>query len=265
METQLRSARGVTGTNVSERSRHAFEVSGRGSPSVVFETGLGAESSEWANVKNALQTCTFTYDRAGRGASATVNGIRDAHALVDELRALLNAAEVAPPHILVGHSLGGLLMRVFADRYPDDVAGLVLVDSMHEDQFDLIGPVFPPPTLSEPAQLASLRRFWTGGWKSLASTEEHLDLPAVIEQGRAVTSLGDLPLRVITAGTFLHPALASPEDAESLQLLWEMMQARLLCLSTLAQQRFVLDCSHFVQREDPGVIVEAVFDVMRAV
>jgi Predicted hydrolases or acyltransferases (alpha/beta hydrolase superfamily) len=250
-------------SNVAQTRGHAFEISGRGPVSVVFETGLGADSHEWANVKSAINTCTFTYDRAGRGASERASGVRDAHALVDELHQLLKATKVAPPHILVGHSLGGLLMRVFAHRYPEDVAGLVLVDSMHEDQFELIGAAFPAPTPSEPAQLASLRSFWTGGWRSLDSTEERLDLSAIIEQGRAVTDLGDLPMRVITAGTFIHPALASPDDGERLQLLWEILQARLLRLSTGAQQKFALDCSHFVQREAPSVIAEAVLDLVR--
>jgi pimeloyl-ACP methyl ester carboxylesterase len=241
----------------------AFACSGRGSPTVVLETGLGAESEEWTSVQNAVAgfARAFRYDRAGRGASDRAPLPRDAHAIVDELRGLLRKADVPGPYVLVGQSLGGLLMRVFAKRYRSEVVGLVLVDSMHEDQFDVFGPSFPPPTPSDPPTLAQIRAFWTGGWKSTDSTVERIDLVASIRQGREVTSLGELPLRIITAGSYLHMPLVPAAHREKLQELWEGLQVRFLRLSSRSTQTFARTSGHFVQRDDPRAVVEAIRDV----
>jgi len=117
--------------------RLALTCSGSGSPSVVLETGLGAESADWAAVQRGVEgfARVCRYDRAGRGASDPAPSPRTAADLADDLRYLLWAGGVPAPYVLVGHSLGGLLARVFAQRYAGEVAGIVLVDSMHERQF----------------------------------------------------------------------------------------------------------------------------------
>jgi len=231
----------------------AFACSGQGSPTVVLETGLGAESAEWETVERGVASfaCVFRYDRAGRGMSAPAPTPRDAHMIVDELHGLLRLAGLPGPYVLVGQSLGGLLMRVFAQRYRADVAGLVLVDSMHENQFDVFGPTFPPPTPSDPPALEGMRQFWTGGWKRPESTVERIDFVEAINQGREVVSLGDLPLHVITAGTFLHMPFVPPARREVLQGLWEGLQERFLRLSSRSTQTFVRTSGHLVQRDDP--------------
>jgi pimeloyl-ACP methyl ester carboxylesterase len=241
----------------------AFACSGQDAPTVVLETGLGAESAEWEAVERGVASFArvFRYDRAGRGMSAPAPVPRDAHMIVDELHALLRVAGFPGPYVLVGQSLGGLLMRVFAHRYRADVAGLVLVDSMHEDQFGVLAPAFPPPTPSDPPALAGIRQFWTGGWKSPDSTIERIDLAEAIRQGREVVSLGELPLRVITAGTYLHMPLVPQAQRDMLQELWEGLQARFLFLSSRSAQTFVRTSGHFVQRNDPQAIVEAIQDV----
>ena len=109
--------------------RIAFASRGQGSPTVVLETGLGAESGEWAAIVRGVQTFTRVcrYDRAGRGASDCASSPRSALDMVDDLHRLLRTAEVSGPYVLVGHSFGGLLMRLYAHRYGGDVVGLVLV------------------------------------------------------------------------------------------------------------------------------------------
>jgi len=260
-------ARGAKRTVSIEGRRQSFECYGTGSPSIVFETGLGAESDEWESVRRAVgsRAQTFVYDRAGRGESDKGTGIRDAHALVGELHQLLKVVGVEPPHILVGHSLGGLLMRVFAHRYPDEVAGLVLVDSMHEDQFDVIGAALPAPAASDTPEVIRLRGFWSEGWRRIGSTEERLDLPAIVQQGRDIASLGHLPMRVITAGTFSNSSVGTLADRERLQSLWEGLQGRFLNMSSRAEQSFVRKCGHFVQRQNPLIIIEKILDLHRGV
>jgi pimeloyl-ACP methyl ester carboxylesterase len=245
------------------QSELAFACSGRGSPTVVLETGLGAESAEWETVERGVASLAsvFRYDRAGRGMSAPGRTPRDAHMIVDELHGLLRLAGLPGPYVLVGQSLGGLLMRVFAQRYRTDVAGLVLVDSMHEDQFNVFGSNFPPPTPSDPPALEGMRQFWTGGWKRPESTVERIDFVEAINQGRGVVSLGDLPLHIITAGTFLHMPFVPPARRETLQGLWEGLQERFLRLSSRSTQTFVRTSGHFVQRDDPRAVVEAIQEV----
>jgi pimeloyl-ACP methyl ester carboxylesterase len=243
----------------------AYASFGPGSSTIVLETGLGAESAEWSIVAREVANFArvFHYDRAGRGTSTAAAKPRDALMMVDDLHELLHKADIPGPYLLVGHSFGGLLMRLFARKYRPEVAGLVLVDSMHEDQFDVMGAAFPPPEASDPPALAGIRQFWTGGWKRPDSTTERIDLVESIRQGREITSLDNLPLHVLTAGTFRTMPLVPDAHRDTLQGLWEGLQARFAPLSSRSKQTFVPASGHFIQRDDPHAIVEAIRDVRR--
>jgi len=103
---------------------------GRGGATVVFENGLGGPLENWGKVQPDVSRFarTVSYDRAGAGLSEDGPPPRDGRRIASELRSALRAAGIAPPYILVGASLGGPYIRIFAGMYPDDVAGLVLVD-----------------------------------------------------------------------------------------------------------------------------------------
>jgi pimeloyl-ACP methyl ester carboxylesterase len=105
---------------------------------VIFENGLGGRIEWWKDVLPAISsdTTTFVYNRPGYGNSEPATTPRDGSHVVDELRFLLRSKELGPPYILVGHSLGGLYMQLFARRYPDEVSALILVDSTHPRQLD---------------------------------------------------------------------------------------------------------------------------------
>src|SRR5690348_14927597 len=113
--------------------RLALTRSGAGAPTVILETGLGAESAEWEPVQRAVAQFTQVcrYDRANRGQSDPAPKPRSAQDAVNDLHTLLSATNVPAPYVLVGHSLGGIIVRLYAHRYPGEVAGLVLVDSAH--------------------------------------------------------------------------------------------------------------------------------------
>ena len=117
-----------------------IHCSGRGSPSVIFESGLGGTSLDWSRVQPAVSEFTraCSYDRAGYGWSESGPRPRHAARLAAELDRLLVYAGVPPPYVLVGHSFGGLAVRIFATRRERAVAGLVLVDAVHERQFQYI-------------------------------------------------------------------------------------------------------------------------------
>jgi len=107
-------------------------------PTVVLECGIGgATAASWGWVQHGVERFApvVAYDRAGLGFSDPGPMPRDGRRLVEELHALLRASGHAPPYIFVGHSYGGLLARLFADRWPDEIAGVVLVDSSHPRQF----------------------------------------------------------------------------------------------------------------------------------
>lgn len=122
-----------TQTNMVEikNGKIAVAVKGNGSQIVVFESGLGENQKTWNKVFNevAKTNKVFSYDRAGLGESPKSRTSRDPCTIAKELHNTLNASNTKPPYILVGHSIGGLYQYVFAKLYPDDVAGLVLVDS----------------------------------------------------------------------------------------------------------------------------------------
>jgi pimeloyl-ACP methyl ester carboxylesterase len=123
---------------------------GRGQPTVVFDSGLGDSHEVWRWVwpEVARFTGVLLYDRAGLGRSDTGPEPRTSAQMVRELRTLLRNAKVEPPYVLVGHSLGGMNLRLFAIRYPDEVAGLVLVDATPLD--------FPEWFLRQPASRARM-------------------------------------------------------------------------------------------------------------
>lgn len=114
---------------------YAFERNGN--ETVIFENGLGGTIDWWAEVfpEISKNTTAFAYNRPGYGKSDPVSTPRDGVHIIDELRLLLYSKGLNPPYVLVGHSLGGLYMQLFARRYPSEVSGLVLVDSTHPNQF----------------------------------------------------------------------------------------------------------------------------------
>lgn len=106
-------------------------------PSVIFESGIGATSQNWATIQKAVSQFAHTasYDRLGLGWSTPAVSERIPSNVVEELRAMLQAAGIAPPYLLVGHSFGGLVVRYFAAEYPEEVVGAVLVDAMRTDEW----------------------------------------------------------------------------------------------------------------------------------
>jgi pimeloyl-ACP methyl ester carboxylesterase len=137
----------ATETGRIDQQRIEFAQLGQGSPVVVFENGLGAPMRSWNKVFPEIgkHTTAFAYHRPDYGDSDPASTPRDGAHIVDELRALLRSRGLAPPYVLVGHSLGGLYMQLFARKYPDEVAGLVLVDSTHPTQMEGAGRIENQP------------------------------------------------------------------------------------------------------------------------
>jgi len=140
---------------------------GKGSPTVLLESGLGDSMLDWRLVQPAIARMTrvCAYDRAGMGFSDAAQSPRTASAVVADLEALLRAADVGAPYVLVGHSLGSFYVRLFADRHPDQVAGMVLVDPAKEAQgarFEIAAPSM--------GELARFQRRATADCAAVAAT-----------------------------------------------------------------------------------------------
>lgn len=122
--------------DVGSQRLHIYET-GQGSPTVILEAGISATCVNWRSVQNAVAgfTRVVSYDRAGLGWSDPARTPRTAERITEELHELLRAANIPPPYILVAHSFGALVVRLYAMRYPEEVAGLVLVDPLRPQEW----------------------------------------------------------------------------------------------------------------------------------
>jgi pimeloyl-ACP methyl ester carboxylesterase len=239
---------------------------GSGSPTVVLEAGLGADTHSWQDVQPQLgrSTRTCAYDRAGIGNSVARPDVRDARDDVDDLQRLLDGAQLDPPYVLVGQSYGGLLVRLFAQAHPEDTAGLVLVDAKGRDQMRRELAIWPE------SQAPALRRSWA------RPVRDGVDLATGDALASRVTSLGSTPLAVITAGTHKADSTEMPPPlARALYRLWVTMQDELAALSSDEVHVVALGSDHWVQirrfyrgnqRIDgqPDVVIRAVRAVVRS-
>lgn len=217
----------------------------RGVPVVVFENGLGATMDSWNKVFPEIgkEVTVFAYNRPGYGASDPVSTPRDGAHVVDELRALLRSQGLAPPYVLVGHSLGGLYMQYFARRYPQEVAGLVLVDSTHPTQLEGAGAIERQPLWVRLMLKMFLFGQRKGEFASAARTgQDVLSLPTV--SGK--------PVIVLSA--------VDKTDSELMRHVNDK-RADLARLYPGSRHTWV-ECGHFIQRECPEVVIEAIRDVL---
>jgi pimeloyl-ACP methyl ester carboxylesterase len=137
---------------------------GSGSPAVIFDAGLGDSTISWALVQPTVskKTMACSFDRAGLGFSDAARRPSTPINQSEDLHALLQAAHIKPPYILVGHSMAGMNVRVYADKFPDEVVGMVIVDGSHEDQTERMWAVDPKKKAyykkNNDAQLQNLRK-----------------------------------------------------------------------------------------------------------
>jgi pimeloyl-ACP methyl ester carboxylesterase len=265
-------------------ARSHLHCIGHGSPTVLLEAGLDPSGSfSWRRVLPdiAVTTRVCTYDRAGILWSEPRPGPRDAHRIADELHALLAAASEPPPYVMVGHSFGGLLVRVFDRRFRGEVFGFVLVDSAHP------AGIYRMPLeaiASEPAPLRLLTskflaatgvaRLRAGPPKNPAQAYAHSSMLAAQDEGRAFREscvqaaatgkLDNRPLVVLTAGHIPPPSDMSEKTQNVFHEVRLALQAELAMLSTNADQRVSSRAGHFVQLDDPAAVVTAVGDVVTA-
>jgi pimeloyl-ACP methyl ester carboxylesterase len=265
-----------------------LNCTGTGSPTVVLEPGGGGMSSNlgWIAPGVARDTRVCVYDRAGRGWSEPADTPQDGAQIAADLHTLLQRAHVPGPYVLAGHSFGGLYVLAFAARYPDEVAGMVLVDSTapvsaagpptatsgDESSYDATGRFSAlasiaarlglarvvgqlsddglPPRSSDEVQAGTA----TAG-KLRSTIDEYLQASASIQQAAALRDFTDKPLVVLTAGV--------GHDAA-----WSAAQNHLATLSTNSVHRVVDGATHetlVADQEHAATTTQAILQVVSAV
>ena len=272
-----------------------LDCRGQGGPTVLLEAGLNDFSVQWALVQPAVAQFTrvCAYDRAGLGWSEPSPRPRTSGTMIDELHTLLDKAGESAPYVLVGHSFGGIIMRGFARQYPEQVAGLLLVDAAHEAQVARM-PALDTAFTQLRQQFQMLSRLNALGVLALAPTQiPDRGLPATaLAQYRArlaaapyfdaalaestafytptvdVTateraSLGDLPLIVLSRGLAAPLPGVTAADNAAMERTWRTLQAELAALSTHSQQQVAEASGHEIHLQQPDLVVAAIRQLVR--
>jgi len=219
-----------------------LHCTGKGSPTVVLEAGLGDDSTMWDGIlaqAGTIGTRVCAYDRLGLGQSDRTGKMRTLDEVARDLHGLVVAAEVERPFVLAAHSMGGLIDRAYAKRYPKDVAGLVLVDSVPDDWDHYVGYGF------------------------FAGAGEQLDIRDASASLRSSDTLGSKPVVVLRAAadtTVLSTLRAADPGRKwsDFQAYWTAAQRKLATISTNALYAVATRSDHDVPHARPALTAAAI-------
>jgi pimeloyl-ACP methyl ester carboxylesterase len=232
------------GSADADNARHKVRIEGQGNLTVVFESGLGDTLEVWNNIQPIIaDSCarTIAYTRAGYPGSDVASGPRDAANIVAELRYELKRRGIMPPYVLVGHSLGGLYMQYFARHYPDEIRGLLLVDSTHWNQQLRLAP--------QKADVFGRRS--TVLFMPWIMRRELLDSASAGEQVHVSPHASVVPTIVLSRTRALNG------ENEASQLQAETLQGEIVADFPSARHVRVSDSGNYIQRDRPDVVIDA--------
>ena len=247
------------------RRRLFLHCIGSGSPTVVFQGGL---TTDWVEVQNQVarftRACSYDPANAPWGRSDPAPTPRTAKDVVADLHALLAAAKVPGPYVLAGHSDGGLFVQLYASKHPTEVAGLVLLDAVSTDYYArrtaLLKKLLPPPAWRVNMQRLRARA------PALIDPEQ-IDMETSLKQTQAALSaapLHPMPLYVLTHGRVDQPD-SDPRINAADERLWQTLQDELAALVPNSKHLVAKESGHVIQHDQPGLVVEAIRDVVAAV
>jgi pimeloyl-ACP methyl ester carboxylesterase len=236
----------VLATEPAEPPHHHVHIEGNGPRTVVLESGFGDTLEIWQDIQPRVAThCarTFSYNRAGYLDSDPSPAERDAAAIVGELRDELQRRNLGPPYVLVGHSLGGLYMQYFARNFPDDVAGLVLIDSTHWQQGLKID-----ATANTPYQARKAITLYM----PLIMRRELTDSADAGREVNASPSAAAIPT-IVLSSTRLTADQSDEQRAQAVSL-----QNEIAADFPGSSHVFVENSGHYIQRDKPEVVIDAI-------
>lgn len=242
-------------------------------PTVIIDSGLGGFSLEWRKIQNKLsgqyQICS--YDRAGYGWSDPGPFPRTTSTIVTELKDLLEGADVSPPYVLIGHSFGGYNMMYFAKTFPDDVAGLVLIDSSHPEQANWFPSVYPDlphgRRRSRYVSTPKLPRNFPADYRETAyhlmsakkarnaMRFESMNFEISGNQVARINTFPEIPLVVLTRGERAWPR---NQEGEKLETIWTRLQNELASLSGNSTHVVADFSGHFIHLDQPILVEDAI-------
>ena len=250
----------------------AYQCFGEGTPTVIVEAGLGEGPTvnlNWMTVIEGIQTITHIciYDRAGIGQSDSAPTPRTSMDIAQDLHVLLETIPLPGPYILVAHSIGGYHARVFYHQYPQDVAGIILVDSSHPDIFEEYAQVYPTPAPTEEPDIATKRPLFMNA-PPPSDNPEGLDLVVSAEQVRNAGSLGSTPLIVLSQSdnpNIWDIAGFSAEDKQRMLDLRKRLQADLVTLSSDSTHITAQVAGHYIHIDEPQLVIDAITQMVRKI
>jgi pimeloyl-ACP methyl ester carboxylesterase len=213
---------------------------------LVFESGYGWSLDNWLPIKNEISKFAklFMYDRDGVGESEKSNKPKHSLQIVENLRLLLRETNIKPPYVLIGHSFGGVNVRLYASTYPEEVAGVILLDSCHEDQNRKMVPLFSK----------EVREQYLGQFTVEANLREFEE---TLEQVRG-KNLRDIPLIVMTGGT-------QPFHTSESMDAWLGFQINLANLSSDSKHYIIKEAGHAIHIDRPIPVIEAIKEMLLTV
>lgn len=230
--------------------------SGLGRPVVVFVSGLGEDTTTWQDVEPQVATFThtFAYDRAGLGKSDPSSNPKSIEQMVLELELLLHNAKVPTPCVLVGHSLGGALVQLFAHLHPSEVAGLVLVDPEDGRILERLQAHLTPSQWDERQRALdqAMPKF---------SDAQKAELEGLKRSGKALADALPMPHVpvILLTGTQKDPSFPGNPIEQDLKL---ELQNELLSHVPDSKHILVPESRHYIQNDAPNVVIEAIRDVV---
>jgi pimeloyl-ACP methyl ester carboxylesterase len=254
-------------TSSSASIRNLFDIGGRrlflesdgcGTPTVILEAGGGCSSATWDPIWNDLICLTRAcrYDRASLGCSDPLARPRTCSDIANDLHHLLQIAQIPSPYLLVGHSVGGLTVRVYAHHHPDEVGGIVLLDPSHHDSWRRERAILPPETAQDSATLREIRQSL---FRSAVPPDgEDIDSEACQDEARAASNLDNLPLAVVT-GTRRRAFPDVPTDITNQR--YQLKYALHRELADLSSRGILIPATqsgHMVHLDEPIVVLNAI-------
>jgi pimeloyl-ACP methyl ester carboxylesterase len=228
---------------------HRVRIEGTGPRTVVLEAGFGDTLDIWQTVQARVAancTRTFSYNRAGYIDSDPAADARDAKNIVSELRDELQLRNLAPPYVLVGHSLGGLYMQYFARNFPNEVAGLLLIDSTHWQQGMKVAATANTPYESRTAITLYL---------PLVMRRELNDSAAAGLEVNGSPPAPAIPT-IVLSSTRARAHESTEQRARAIELQDSIAQDY-----PGSRHLFVEDSGHYIQRDQPAVVIDAIRDL----
>jgi pimeloyl-ACP methyl ester carboxylesterase len=247
--------RGVLAIRKVAAGGHALSllVGGEGTPTIVFEAGFGAGLASWSTVQSNIAKFarTVSYDRAGIGQSEAGPKPRAAKQIAEELHLALQNAGIGPPYVLVGHSFGGIYVRVFADMYPKEVAGMVLIDPSQEAFEDWTRTHKEAQRAGRDEEMAKA---------SPAVRDESAQVSTSYEQARAARVPAGIPVILLTA-------VKDETMPEAVRKVWAEKHVEWISKVPGGKHVVAEKSGHFIQAEQPQLVIDAikqVFDQARS-